>query len=70
VGIDCRIQHDNKARIVQEGALAGLVALLKSPIVNILQHAAATLRNLSVREGNDVKMAVEGALPPPSVTYL
>jgi vacuolar protein 8 len=49
---------------VQEGALSGLILLLKSPIVNILQHSSATLRNLSVREGNDVKMAVEGAIPP------
>jgi hypothetical protein len=49
---------------VQEGGLAPLIALLKSPVVNILQHSAACLRNVSVREGNDVKIALEGGLGP------
>jgi ethanolamine ammonia-lyase large subunit len=41
--------EDNKVRIVQEGALTPLVALLKSLVVKIVEHAAATLRNLSSR---------------------
>jgi hypothetical protein len=39
---------------VEEGAVPAIVSLLRSPVESMQEHAAVTLRNLSLNDDNEV----------------
>lgn len=55
---------DRIARIVEEGALGPLIALLSFPVKRVVEQAVGTLRNLSVDANNHPAMIEDGILPP------
>ena len=42
-----------QVRMVEEGCVPAMVNLLRSPVESIQEHAAVTLRNLSLNDGLD-----------------
>jgi hypothetical protein len=57
------VNEENKIKIVEEGALEPLAALLRTPDLKIQEIAVGCIRNLSVNPGNKVAIVQEGALP-------
>jgi len=50
------VNAENKVKIVQEGGLPPLIALLRSPLETIQEQAAVAIRNISVNPEYDVKI--------------
>lgn len=59
-----RVRVALQVRIVEEGAVPAIVNLLRSPVESMQEHAAVTLRNLSLNDDNEVRVVEEGCLPP------
>jgi hypothetical protein len=57
------VNAENKVKMVQEGALKPLIALLRSKHEFTQEQAAMALRNLSINATNEHKMVAEGAIP-------